>query len=89
MLAHWFWLNEVIPKTQKYLADNVNNQTATKHLLGKHTLPDKWADFDYYDKKFIEDYYCSRMKSDVKEKLFFDTVGQETYNEIKIFKFDC
>ena len=67
----------------------MNNATSTKHPLGKTTLPNTWADFDYYDKKFVETFYCKRIFSNIYENLFFDSVGKETYTESKIWGFDC
>ena len=57
--------------------------------MNKITIPKKWSQFDYYDKKFIENFICQRIDSAIYENLFFNTVGKETYTESKIWKFDC
>ena len=56
---------------------------------GRTALPNKWADFDYYDKKFVEKFFCSRLSTTAKETYFYDAIGIETYTEYKTFKMDC
>ena len=52
-------------------------------------MPNKWADFDYFDKKFVEKFFCDRLHTKAFETYFYDAIGVETYTETKSFNMDC
>ena len=44
---------------------------------------------DYFDKKYVEKFFCDRLGTKAQETYFYDAIGIETYTEKKTFVMDC
>lgn len=75
---------------QKYQRDTRNDPNAIKHRTRPQgTIPVVNDELDYYDRKFVEDYVCSRLSVRFHSVTRFDAIGSNPWNERLDFKFKC
>ena len=44
---------------------------------------------DYYDRKYVEDYMCSRLSVFYQSRQLYDAIGTKAWTEILEYKFKC
>lgn len=90
IIGHWFFTTPTFEHIRKYQNDNRNNPDAIKHKTRPNGLiPQLYSEFDYYDRMFVQDYMCSRLKTKYRSIERFDAIGTVAWSELIEFNFRC
>ena len=82
----YFFMEDVIDRMHGYQKKNKKNKNVWQH----NRLPDKFDDFNYNDKMWMQSYLCNNSYMYYKEEEYFDYVADiENYWLNRFWKFDC
>ena len=90
IIGHWFYTDEIFAHIRKYQDETRADPKAIKHVTRPQGLiPTSYDKFDFYDRKFVEDYMCARLKTKFKAQERFDAIGTVAWDEIVEWYFKC
>lgn len=87
--GNWFYVDQIFDHIQKAQDKNEVEQDESKKFREYKRIPSTWAEMNWHDKRFIEEYLCNRTNMIYTQKNYFDAIGTKPYTERYNFTFNC
>ena len=87
--ANWWYVDKVFHHIQGEQIKNRDDTDDTKKFREYPNIPLTWDELTWHDKRFVEEYLCNRTRVFYRQKIYYDRVEGDNYNEVYEFDLEC